>query len=508
MCVRLYHFTTDKLTRQIRRVGIWRGDVPLTPASQKGEESMAIPSGMGVNLTGDADFNNQSWSKGASLDKTTVRVCVEIPDEEMEHLWKWDYMCKVMIDVHKEKLFRVPDWENGIHWDEHGRMVRDDEGHPVVSKWSDRSVTLAQWYEGLNMDCDHTKWYVFDGEIRPEWITEIAERKPTPEEELFRKSPALAMANELMGGSLVGSPKGKHAMTPSGAIAWLEQLCTEMIFDSARIAEVSTTGDGRDQWSSDGIRSVSKTIAQANMYLWKSSLFASAGTGAEAFDYTPFDVQLPYAGVVFVPDVELNIRAGAEVGGVPFNLERIGAMVLTPVNFAGGKFQMFGADAEFLETRKGTPVPDGQYVSGLIVHRPDRVETNWPWVCRAIPMIKMGESCAGWSSLIKALFMFMEQKIVAVERRRPPRAERRRLKKEHRPIWDLKIVSLRRYATPQLKEAGVGGVDWQCQWTVSGHWRKQPTNKGVKVIWIEPYIKGPEDKPLRDPTKSIFSVRR
>jgi hypothetical protein len=485
--VRLYHFTTALLTDQIKRVGIWRGDVPLTPASQKGEESMAIPSGMGVNLTGDPDFNNQRWAAGASIDKLSVRVCVEIPDEQMEHLWKWDYMCKVMIDRYGEQPFRVPDWKDGIHWDKDGRMIRDEEGHPVVSKWQeDRTVTLADWYKGMNMDCDHSKWYVFDGEIRPEWITEISERQERSE---------LRMTSDIL--------------TPSAAIAWLEQLCTEMIIDSPRIADISTMNEGRDKWSSNGIKSVAKTIGMANMYLWKSSLMANAGTGAEAFDGTAFDVLLPQSGVVFIPDRELSIKQ-QDIEGQTFDLEHITAMVLTPVSFRGGKFQMFDRDSEFMETRSGDPVADGNYVSGLIVHRPshDPMNPDLPWVCRAIPMIAMGAPCIGWSSLIKALFMFMEQKIVAVDRHRPPRHERRRLKKERRPIWDIKVVSLRRYAPSQLQEAGVGGVDWQCQWTVSGHWRKQPTNDGVKVIWIDPYIKGPEDKPLRDPTKSLFSVRR
>src|ERR1044072_2305074 len=51
-------------------------------------------------------------------------------------------------------------------------------------------------------------------------------------------------------------------------------------------------------------------------------------------------------------------------------------------------------------------------------------------------------------------------------------------------------------------------VDWAWQWAVRGHWRDQPTKDGYKLIWIHPFIKGPEDKPLKPDAARVFAVTR
>lgn len=51
-------------------------------------------------------------------------------------------------------------------------------------------------------------------------------------------------------------------------------------------------------------------------------------------------------------------------------------------------------------------------------------------------------------------------------------------------------------------------VDWAWQWAVRGHWRDQPTKEGYKLIWIHPFIKGPEDKPLKPTAARVFAVTR
>lgn len=55
---------------------------------------------------------------------------------------------------------------------------------------------------------------------------------------------------------------------------------------------------------------------------------------------------------------------------------------------------------------------------------------------------------------------------------------------------------------------GARHVDWAWQWAVRGHWRDQPTKEGTKLIWIHPYIKGPEDKPLKPDAGRVFAVTR
>jgi hypothetical protein len=40
-------------------------------------------------------------------------------------------------------------------------------------------------------------------------------------------------------------------------------------------------------------------------------------------------------------------------------------------------------------------------------------------------------------------------------------------------------------------------IDWSHRWVVGGHWRWQPYKDNTKKrIWIAPYVKGPDDKPL------------
>jgi len=87
-----------------------------------------------------------------------------------------------------------------------------------------------------------------------------------------------------------------------------------------------------------------------------------------------------------------------------------------------------------------------------------------------------------------------------------PRAARRRAEREQRPT-EVKIMRLRR---PQRRPSGEGPgtVDWSCSWVVESHWRNQAYAGGEhRQILIEAYIKGPEDKPLRDPSRVIELVR-
>ncbi|MGA2669837.1 MAG: hypothetical protein ABSF21_00215 [Dehalococcoidia bacterium] len=53
-------------------------------------------------------------------------------------------------------------------------------------------------------------------------------------------------------------------------------------------------------------------------------------------------------------------------------------------------------------------------------------------------------------------------------------------------------------------------VDWQYRWLVRGHWRQQwyRSDNTHRAIWITPYIKGPENKPLKKPSVNLFAVIR
>lgn len=75
------------------------------------------------------------------------------------------------------------------------------------------------------------------------------------------------------------------------------------------------------------------------------------------------------------------------------------------------------------------------------------------------------------------------------------RGERRRAE---RALPGLRVLELATGASVQRSES-TGTVAWQRRWMVRGHWRLQPHGPGRlqrKPLWIDPYVKGPEDKPL------------
>lgn len=522
--MRLYHFTWSGWVGAIHRQGILPGDVPVFPGmtdpdpAKRGlpDPNMNLTHGVGVSLTGDPSFERQNWSQGSTVNKTDCRICVEVPDDD-KRLLRWVDICRSAIKEYGDQLFPVP---RVIERDDSGRMVRDEHGDPVVKQYADGKITLRHWYGILNEMGDYRAWYIWNGTVPPEWIQSVAAR----DEAVVAETPA---------------------MTPAGAIAYVEELAGACLTIPGKIADASTKPEG-DTWSEKGVRSMANLIQAADLFLWRAPLFRAAGRGADAFDGTPFDIEMPRDGVVFVPDRRMTAHRNEPDAS---ELAIFDALLMYPIEKREGRFfaSHTGKDyswhpdekgrGDLRETRrsKAKEAPDGKYIAGLLIRQTQGIKPTMEadlletmadiadnklaaWdpdanlVIRALPMMGLGQACEGWGSLIQALFKFMDQKIVGVERQGPPRPERRRMKRAKMPIWEVKVISLRRYqqGTGIQVQAPGGTIDWQCQWTVSGHWRKQPyPAKGtVEVIWIEPYIKGPEDKPLRDPTKSIFSVRR
>jgi len=110
-----------------------------------------------------------------------------------------------------------------------------------------------------------------------------------------------------------------------------------------------------------------------------------------------------------------------------------------------------------------------------------------------------------------SLFAFMNQPFSTVESRRLPRSNRRRLQRET-GIEDPKIniISLRRAQHTNGQSKG-GTREWSSRWLVKGHWRSQyyPSKQKNSPLWIMPYVKGPQDKPLKSRNGiALFHVTR
>lgn len=92
-----------------------------------------------------------------------------------------------------------------------------------------------------------------------------------------------------------------------------------------------------------------------------------------------------------------------------------------------------------------------------------------------------------------------QQRVLERERVRPDRPYRRRAKRYGKEDAHVTVIRLRR---PKHKTDGESQeVDWKSRWIVGGHWRKQRYGKRdeepyYRNIWIAPYVKGPDDKPL------------
>jgi hypothetical protein len=76
-------------------------------------------------------------------------------------------------------------------------------------------------------------------------------------------------------------------------------------------------------------------------------------------------------------------------------------------------------------------------------------------------------------------------------------------------INEVQVVTLRRPENPHVPGTEAHR-EYQCQWAVRGHWRQQPykTTGKIKPLFIESYIKGPVDKPMKAPSELIFVARR
>jgi hypothetical protein len=112
------------------------------------------------------------------------------------------------------------------------------------------------------------------------------------------------------------------------------------------------------------------------------------------------------------------------------------------------------------------------------------------------------------ANYVLKMLAFMESPLLSrrVERGMT-RAEKRRVPE---PLRDqtVSVVTLRRRQHDGHRSDGTGdGHEYNVRWIVSGHLRAQwyPSLNAHKLIWIEPYLKGPEEAPLKT---TLYKVTR
>jgi hypothetical protein len=105
-----------------------------------------------------------------------------------------------------------------------------------------------------------------------------------------------------------------------------------------------------------------------------------------------------------------------------------------------------------------------------------------------------------WWTLLQVVFRLMAQRIAEPTERVPDRHARKRSERAGFESRNVVVVHLRRARHPRGETPGEqpSQREYTHRWIVGGHWRNQwyRSLQTHRQIWIAPYQKGPEDKPL------------
>ena len=106
-------------------------------------------------------------------------------------------------------------------------------------------------------------------------------------------------------------------------------------------------------------------------------------------------------------------------------------------------------------------------------------------------------------------WLWLSQRVMVVGKETGNRASRK-LADRAQMSSSVNVVILRRADRSLDPHADTSAIEWNCQWLVRGHWRQQyyPSTGERRPLWIEPYVKGPDDKPFKAPVETVFAVNR
>jgi hypothetical protein len=159
-------------------------------------------------------------------------------------------------------------------------------------------------------------------------------------------------------------------------------------------------------------------------------------------------------------------------------------------------------------------LPDGRVISiyatsWLFGEKPGMTEYSTQWL-EQHGAIGDDDAPRRMFQFVLAAQQFLSQRILTTEEASPARPVRRRAEKEIQHVPCVNVIALRAYESHRSSPAERRGVDWSHRWIVSGHWRKQyhPSTGENVPTWINPHVKGPDDKPLKVDGPRVFGVVR
>jgi hypothetical protein len=107
---------------------------------------------------------------------------------------------------------------------------------------------------------------------------------------------------------------------------------------------------------------------------------------------------------------------------------------------------------------------------------------------------------------------WLRQRIIVMSDGNIARHRRRQIERDFGAlVSSVKVIQLRRSESRQSESAqSEESAEWSCRWIVNGHWRNQyhPSDGHHELKYILPYVKGPDDKPLKVPTHTVYFVNR
>jgi hypothetical protein len=129
-------------------------------------------------------------------------------------------------------------------------------------------------------------------------------------------------------------------------------------------------------------------------------------------------------------------------------------------------------------------------------------EAGWPFGDLPAGQQVPAGTTASWALAVRAAFRLMRQPLAAQSAEEAPRGTRRRLARAGLPDTGVRVVRVRRreQSPGPRRDAPGGGRDYDAQWWVTGHWRRYwcgPGRTRPEDRWIDPYLAGPDDKPVR-----------
>jgi hypothetical protein len=123
-------------------------------------------------------------------------------------------------------------------------------------------------------------------------------------------------------------------------------------------------------------------------------------------------------------------------------------------------------------------------------------ETKWE---RELRKREEDESADRILRLFYAWAMFAQTEITASNPHYLSRAQQKGFSRDGRPLPEIRVITLRRYADDPQREPGETLVEWSHRWEVRGHMRQIKVHRDsteTRWVYVRKHVKGPANKPL------------